>query len=75
MKTQRADACYACSTTRRWRSVYGAVVCAQCHPPAKEPCRYVIRFCLRSVVGSAYVQCGAIHGAHAVGLPLLEGMG
>jgi hypothetical protein len=27
-------ACYACGTTRRWRSVYGAVVCAQCHPPA-----------------------------------------
>jgi hypothetical protein len=27
-------ACYACGTTRRWRSVYGAVVCARCHPPA-----------------------------------------
>ena len=27
------DVCYACGTTRRWRSVYGAVVCARCHPP------------------------------------------
>jgi hypothetical protein len=27
-------ACYACGTTRRWRSVYGAVICARCHPPA-----------------------------------------
>jgi hypothetical protein len=27
------DACYACGTRRRWRSVYGAVVCARCHPP------------------------------------------
>jgi hypothetical protein len=26
--------CYACGGTRRWRSVYGAVVCARCHPPA-----------------------------------------
>jgi hypothetical protein len=26
-------ACYACGTTRRWRSVYGAVICARCHPP------------------------------------------
>ena len=26
--------CYACGTTRRWRAIYGAVVCAQCHPPA-----------------------------------------
>jgi hypothetical protein len=24
----------ACGTTRRWRSVYGAVVCARCHPTA-----------------------------------------
>jgi hypothetical protein len=29
----RPGACYACGTTRRWRSVYGAVVCAKCHPP------------------------------------------
>jgi hypothetical protein len=29
-----SSACYACGGTRRWRSVYGAVVCAQCHPPA-----------------------------------------
>jgi hypothetical protein len=27
-------ACYACGGTRRWRSVYGVAVCAQCHPPA-----------------------------------------
>ena len=27
-------ACYACGATRRWRSVYGAVICARCHPPA-----------------------------------------
>ena len=24
----------ACGTTQRWRSVYGAVVCTRCHPPA-----------------------------------------
>ena len=24
----------ACGTTRRWRSIYGAVVCVRCHPPA-----------------------------------------
>ena len=28
------DACYACGTTPRWRSAYGAVICARCHPPA-----------------------------------------
>jgi len=28
------SACYACGTTRRWRSRYGAVICARCHPPA-----------------------------------------
>jgi hypothetical protein len=27
-------ACYACGATLRWRSVYGAVVCAKCLPPA-----------------------------------------
>jgi hypothetical protein len=27
------DACYACGTMRRWRSIYGAVVCVRCHPP------------------------------------------
>src|SRR5262245_26585529 len=27
-------ACYACGTTRRWRSVYGVLICARCHPPA-----------------------------------------
>jgi hypothetical protein len=32
---QRAPGtCYACGTTRRWRSHYGAVVCARCHSPA-----------------------------------------
>jgi hypothetical protein len=24
----------ACGTTRRWRSLYGVVICARCHPPA-----------------------------------------
>jgi hypothetical protein len=28
------DTCYACGTTRRWRSIHGAVVCGTCHPPA-----------------------------------------
>jgi hypothetical protein len=31
---QTPGSCYACGTTRRWRSIYGAVVCARCHPPA-----------------------------------------
>jgi hypothetical protein len=35
MKARRANACYACGTTQRWRSVYGAVVCTECHPPAE----------------------------------------
>src|SRR5262249_46203455 len=26
--------CWACGTRRRWRSVYGVVICARCHPPA-----------------------------------------
>ena len=26
--------CPCCKGTKRWRSVYGAVVCARCHPPA-----------------------------------------
>jgi hypothetical protein len=26
--------CHCCHGTRRWRSIYGVVVCAQCHPPA-----------------------------------------
>jgi hypothetical protein len=30
------DACYACGTTRRWRSVYSAVVCGTCHSPADQ---------------------------------------
>ena len=29
-------ACYACGTTRRWRSVYGVLICTKCHPPADE---------------------------------------
>src|SRR5262245_23909414 len=29
-----SGACYACGTTRRWRSVQGAVICVKCHPPA-----------------------------------------
>jgi hypothetical protein len=24
----------ACGTTRRWRSIYGTLICARCHPPA-----------------------------------------
>ena len=32
---ERPGACYACGATRRWRSVYGAVVCVKCHPPAE----------------------------------------
>jgi hypothetical protein len=27
-------ACYACGTTRRWRSQYGVLICGTCHPPA-----------------------------------------
>jgi hypothetical protein len=30
---ERPGACYACGATRRWKSVYGAIVCARCHPP------------------------------------------
>src|SRR5262249_46378869 len=26
--------CYVCGGTRRWRSIYGVVTCARCHPPA-----------------------------------------
>jgi hypothetical protein len=26
--------CYTCGGTRRWRSIYGALLCATCHPPA-----------------------------------------
>src|SRR5262245_40203808 len=26
--------CPCCHGARRWRSIYGAVVCARCHPPA-----------------------------------------
>jgi len=31
---ERPGACYACGTRSRWRSVYGAMICARCHPPA-----------------------------------------
>src|SRR5262249_47209453 len=27
-------ACYACGTTRRWRSISNVVACVRCHPPA-----------------------------------------
>jgi hypothetical protein len=27
-------ACYACGATRRWRSLYGVLICRSCHPPA-----------------------------------------
>ncbi len=26
--------CYACKSSRFWRSIHGSVVCAVCHPPA-----------------------------------------
>ena len=26
--------CFTCRSTRRWLSVYGAVICGTCHPPA-----------------------------------------
>jgi hypothetical protein len=26
-------ACYTCGTTRRWRSIYGVLICTKCHPP------------------------------------------
>ena len=29
--------CHCCHGTRHWRSIYGAVVCARCHPPAAAP--------------------------------------
>jgi virulence-associated protein VagC len=28
--------CYACGSRTFWRSVYGAVICWQCHPAANE---------------------------------------
>jgi hypothetical protein len=31
---EHPGACYTCGTTQRWRSIYGAVVCRTCHPPA-----------------------------------------
>jgi hypothetical protein len=30
---ERHDACYACGATRRWRSIYGVLLCVRCHPP------------------------------------------
>ena len=26
--------CYACKSSRFWRSIHGRIVCAVCHPPA-----------------------------------------
>ena len=34
LPTTAPGVCYMCSGTRRWRSVYGASICATCHPPA-----------------------------------------
>ena len=28
--------CWLCHGTRRWRSVYGVLICTKCHPPADE---------------------------------------
>jgi hypothetical protein len=28
--------CFVCQSTRRWRSIHGAEVCAGCHPPLSE---------------------------------------
>jgi hypothetical protein len=28
-----AQPCRACRSTRRWRSIHGAIVCGVCHPP------------------------------------------
>ena len=38
-KIRRVDGgpCFSCSSTRRWLSVHGAVICSECHPPA-SPC-------------------------------------
>lgn len=35
-KVRRVDGgpCFACHSTRRWLSVYGAIICGECHPPA-----------------------------------------
>ena len=39
-KEQRAGSsqivCYSCRSRRFWRSIYGPVTCAVCHPPAAE---------------------------------------
>ena len=34
-KVRRVDGgpCFSCQSTRRWVSVYGAVLCVVCHPP------------------------------------------
>jgi hypothetical protein len=31
---RQPGACYRCGGTRRWRSIYGVLLCAHCHPPA-----------------------------------------
>lgn len=28
--------CFACGSRTFWRSIYGAVICWRCHPPANE---------------------------------------
>ena len=35
-KVRRVDGgpCFSCHSTQRWLSIYGAVICAICHPPA-----------------------------------------
>ena len=35
-RDQRTAFCFACKGHHLWRSVYGAVVCGDCHPPAAE---------------------------------------
>lgn len=34
-KIRRVDGgpCFSCQSRRRWISIYGAVLCAECHPP------------------------------------------
>jgi hypothetical protein len=34
LPTTAPGVCYRCGGTRRWRSIYGALLCTRCHPPA-----------------------------------------
>jgi len=34
LSTAKTGACFACQSTRTWTSIYGAVLCGTCHPPA-----------------------------------------